>query len=489
MTRQTHASSRPAPPAPPRPAPAEPRPYNFPRFERRTLSNGVRLVVAPVHKLPLVTAIALVDAGAAEDPEGREGLAQLTARALTEGTASADGAALTERVERLGTSIDASADWDTALVRMTVGAGRLSEAMALFGEVLRAPSFPERELERLKAERLAEILAQRAEPRGLADEMFDRFAYATGARYGRPEGGAAEAVTALGRADVEAFYRERYRPDATTLVIVGDVSVHDAERVAREVFGSWAADGERGAGSGERAARPGEGPPPRSALRARRPLDEASPSPRAVHVVEKTDAPQSELRVGHVGVPRKHPDYFPITVMNAILGGLFSSRINLNLREAHGYTYGAHSGYEWRRGAGPFSISTAVRSDVTDAAAREVLAEVDRMRSAPVAADELSLATSYLDGVFPIRYETTSAIASALANLVLYGLPDDYYDRYRSVVRAVSAGDVLEAARRHLAPDRFQIVVVGDPAAIRAPLEALGAGPVRVYDAEGRQRR
>ena len=172
--------------------------------------------------------------------------------------------------------------------------------------------------------------------------------------------------------------------------------------------------------------------------------------------------------------------------MNAVLGGLFSSRINLNLREAHGYTYGASSGYDWRRAAGPFVVSTAVRSDVTDAAAREILHEIDRIRAEPIAAEELSLATSYLDGVFPIRYETTAAIATALANLVLYRLPDDYFDAYRGNIRGVTRDDVLAAARAHLHPDRLQIVAVGDAAAIRAPLAALGVGEVREYDAEGR---
>jgi zinc protease len=166
--------------------------------------------------------------------------------------------------------------------------------------------------------------------------------------------------------------------------------------------------------------------------------------------------------------------------MNALLGGLFSSRINLNLRERHGYTYGASSYFDWRREPGPFVISTAVQSEVSADAIRETLTEIDGMRSKEVPTDELSLATSYLEGVFPIRYETTSAIASALANIVTFGLPEDFYDTYREKIRGVSPQDVLMAAQTHVHPEKLQAVVVGDPNIIRAPLEKLEFGPVSV---------
>ena len=449
--------------APPRPLPGPSRAYNFPDFERLTLPNGLSVVVAPVPKLPIVTTLAVVDAGAAVDPREQEGVALLTARALAEGTAHNDGAALAERFERLGTALDTSADWDSATVRVTVMTSRLPEAMALLAEVLREPTFPDREVERIRQERLADLLQQRAEPRGLADDMFDRFAYASDSRYALPDGGSEATVSALGRGAVRAFYQSRYTPSATTLIMVGDITRDSAHAVASEAFASW---------SGPAA------PPVRVS-------DQPARTNRAVHLVAKADAPQSELRVGHVGVPRLHPDYFAIVVMNAILGGLFSSRINLNLREANAFTYGAFSSFDWRRGAGPFAVSTAVRSDVTDAALREILVEIERMREAEVSDAEMSLATSYLDGVFPIRFESTSTIASALASLVSYGLPDDYFDRYRADIRSVSAADVLRVARAHVRPEQLQIVAVGDAGAVREPVTQLGVGPVRVYDAEG----
>ncbi len=406
----------------------------------------------------------VIEAGATTDPINRDGLAQLTAQLLPEGTAQSSGAEFTERLERLGASVEAHADWDVAVARVTVLAEHLDEAMQLFGEMLRTPAFPEREVERLKAERLAELLQIRADPGALADEMFARFAYEPSSRYSRPAGGATRDVETMSRDGIVCFYNERYRPAGMTLVAAGDVTSARIARLAQSTFGDWT-----GAPAGTETTN-----------------DAAARLTQAVHLVAKTDAPQSELRIGHRGLPRNTPDYFPTVVMNAVLGGLFSSRINLNLREAHGYTYGAFSGFDWRRYAGPFVVDTAVKTAVTDAAAREILNEIDRMRAEAIRPEELSLATSYLDGVFPIRYETTDAIAAALANLVIFGLEDDYFDRYRERVRAVTSADVLQAAQAHLHREQMQIVAVGDPAVVRGPLAALGVGPVAVYDAEGR---
>jgi predicted Zn-dependent peptidase len=448
-----------------RPQPGPSRPYRFPAFERHRLANGLQLVVAPVSKLPVVSMMAIVDAGAACDPPGREGLAQLTASALIEGTRTLDGAQLTERFELLGGSVSPSTDWDYVAASTTVMTSRADAALGLLAEILMTPAFPDRELERLKSERLAELLQQRAEPRGLADEMFSRFLYGAGSRYAAPEGGTEASVSPIIRDDVVVLHRERYRPAATTLVIAGDVTLDGALGMVERAFGRWV------------------GEAPRLATVRDRPAS----LQRKVHLVLKADAPQSEVRIGHVGVPRGHREYFRIVIMNAILGGLFSSRINLNLRETHAYTYGAYSQYDWRRGAGPFVVSTAVKSDVTDGAVREVLHEIARMREAAPGADELSLATSYLDGVFPIRYETTSAIAGALASLIVYGLPDDYFDRYRENIRSVTAADVLAAAQAHLHPEQLQIAVVGDPDVVRAPLERLELGPAVLYDSEGKE--
>jgi zinc protease len=344
--------------------------------------------------------------------------------------------------------VEAYADWDVAAVTLSAKSTRLPEALALVRDLLRAPSFPERELARLRDERLAELLQQLAEPRGLADEQFSHAVYEPRARYSMPNDGEAHTVRTITGDDVRAFYAARYQPAAVTLVFAGDVTMDQVVALAEPLFGDWKGEPTSDRRAASDAAQPG----------------------RLLRVVAKSDAPQSEVRVGHVGLPRRTPDYFSVVVMNAVLGGLFSSRINLNLRETHGYTYGAFSAFDWRRDAGPFVVNTAVKSDVTGDAVREILSEIERMRREEIGEDELTLATSYLDGVFPIRYETTGAIAGALASLIIHGLPEDYYDRYREHVRSVTTADVLRAAREHLHPDRLRVVVVGDPAVVTAPL-------------------
>jgi zinc protease len=443
-----------------RPKAGPARHYHFPDFHDEVLPSGIRLVTASVKKLPLATVLVVVDAGSVNEPRGKEGSASLTAAGLLEGTSRFDGAQLAEKFEQLGTSLEAGADWDSAFIKITTLSGQLEEATRLLGEVISSPVFPEREIERLKAERLAEILQLETEPRGLADEKFSEFLYSSESRYSKPDEGSTESVNALSREDVEQFYRLNYRAGATTVIIAGDVTPGRARALVTDSFRNWPS------GSAQK---------PQVTTTART-------KGRHVHIVHKPEAPQSELRVGHVGLPRRHPDFFPTMVMNAVLGGLFGSRINLNLREVHGYTYGASSYYDWRRGAGPFVVSTAVESEVTSPALTEILLEIDRIRSDKISDEELSLARDYLEGVFPIRYETTAAIAAALATLVIHDLPPDYYDTYRKNINDVSADAVLEAAISHLHPPELQTVIVGDAKTIQGSLADSKFGELLVHN-------
>ena len=331
-----------------RPQPGAPRPYEFPQPMRLALGNGLRVVVATMPRLPLVSILAVVDAGASGDTAGREGLAALTAAALAEGAGDRDGPALAEAFERLGTGIESGAGWDDATVQLTVTPARLDDALALLGDVLMAPRFADGDVARLKAERLSELLQERVEPRGLANERFARVAYAESSRYARPAAGTPASVRALDAAQVRAWHDARYSGATTTIVVAGDVSPERVHTLVERRLGTWS-----------RAVQP------LAAVEAG-----VRSTVRGVHLVAKTDAPQTELRVGHVGLPRAHGDYFAVVALNAVLGGLFSSRINLNLREVHAYTYGAHSAFDWRRAAGPFVVGTAVKTEVKTPIAR-----------------------------------------------------------------------------------------------------------------------
>ena len=446
--------------APPlaRPTSGPSRPYRFPAFERTSLPNGIELLIAPVKRLPLVTIRFVLDVGARQEPRSQAGVATLTAAALAEGTARLDAAALADEFERLGGALSSYATWDATHVRTTVLSSRLRQALSLLSEVVRTPALSPREVDRLKEERLAELLEQKSEPRGLADERFTSSLYKSDSRFSVQEGGSERTVMPLTVEACRAWHSQQFAPSVTALVIAGDVDVDDALQVAHENLGDWMA-----------------AEPPPSIVD-----DSPSRDYRSVQLLDRPGAPQTELRLGHVGLPRLHPDYFDVVVMNAILGGVFNSRINLNLRERNAFTYGAFSSYEWRRDAGPFVVSTAVATPVTASAIREAVGELERMRTTEPTTDELSLSTSYLDGVFPIRFETTDAIAGALASLRTLRLPNNFYDTYRDRVRSVTAENVARAAQNHIHGDRLQILAVGDRAQVAPLLADLNLGPLSV---------
>ncbi len=441
-----------------RPKPGPSRPYHFPAFERSRLPNGVELIVAPVSRLPLVTIRLVLDVGARQETPEQAGVAMLTAGALAEGTTRLDAAELADEFERLGGALNSYATWDATHVRTTVLSRRLPEALSLLTEVLRTPAFSAREVDRLREERLAELLELKAEPRGLADERYEGSLYRPSSRFRLQEGGIERTVAKLDHESCRAWHAGQFGPRVTAVVIAGAVDPEQVRQLVNEKLGDWS------------STTPSDVAVDDSPLRTE----------RSVQVLDRPGAPQTELRLGHVGLPRLHPDYFDVVVMNAILGGVFNSRINLNLRERNAFTYGAFSAFEWRRDAAPFVVSTAVATPVTGSAVREVMNELARMQAGPPSEDELSLSTSYLDGVFPIRFETTDAIAGALAILRTLRLPDDYYDTYRSRIRAVTADGVTRAAQQHLHPERLQILAVGDRSAVAPLLEALEIAPLEV---------
>jgi zinc protease len=453
-----------------RPGAGEPRDYHFPRFQRSQLGNGVGLITAHLPGRPLLVGHLLLHgagSGAAHEPAGRAGATVLAARAMTEGTQRRDAVELIEASERLGAEIAADAGWDSFAVSVEVPRSRLAPALELLAEVALEPSFPAHEVQRLRDERLNDLLQAKAEPRRRVERAFAETVYATGAAYARPQGGTEETVPGLDRDALIGRHGSILRPSRATLVLVGDLTGIDATALAEASFGGWAEP------SGEAAG----GDPSTTA-------SDAAASEARVVVVHRPGSPQSELRIGHVGARRRSPDFHAISVLNAILGGLFGSRLNALLREQKGYTYGVHSSFDMRVGAGPFAVRTAVQTEFTVPAIVDTLAELRRIREAPVTDEELATARDYLVGVFPLRYETSGQVAGAIAGLVAQGLPDDELDRYRPAVSAVDPEQVLAAAQARIKPDATSVVLVGDADAFLPALEAAGIGAVTVVREE-----
>lgn len=454
-----------------RPVAGAPKEYRFPRFERTRLPNGLGLITVPLPGRPLIVGHLLFHgpaAGATGEPSERAGATVLMARAMTEGTRRRDAMELIEASERLGAEIVADAGWDSLAVSVEVPRSRLTPALELLAEVALQPSLPVAEVQRLREERLNDLLQAKAEPRRRVERAFAATLYAPGAAYARPQGGTEATVPTLDRPVLVARHEAIRDPRHATLVLAGDLSGIDPIDLATGALGGWS-------GATDASAR--------SVDVRRHQVDEPGPGGRVV-VVHRPGSPQSELRIGHVGVGRRSDDFHAISVLNAILGGLFGSRLNALLREEKGYTYGVHSMFDMRVGAGPFAVRTAVQTEFTVPAIVDTMAELRRIGEAPVTQEELTTARDYLVGVFPLRYETSGQVAGAIAGLVAQGLPDDELDRYRPAVAAVSAEQVLAAARAHIRPAEVSVVMVGDADVFLADLEAADIGPVEVIREE-----
>jgi zinc protease len=458
-----------------RPGPGRPRDYDFPDFERSRLPNGLTLIRAHVPGRPLLQAQLLVrgDAGggATTEEPAQAGVTVLAARAMSEGTARRDAVAFVEAAERLGASLGASAGWDSLVVQVEVPRARLRPAMELLAEMTLTPSFPVREVDRLREERLNDLKQMMADARRRVDRLFPSVVYADGAAYARLMAGSEVTVPGLDRDVLVARHAALLRPEACTVIVCGDLDGLPVEDIVASSITAWPE--QSGTGSDRSATGEPGGPAPDSPRAGRR-----------VVVVDRPGAPQSEVRVGHVGTPRRIADYHALAVMNALLGGLFNSRLNRLLREERGYTYGVHSDFDMRRAAGPFSVRCAVETEVTAPAIADIMSELGRIRETSVAQDELDAARDYLVGVFPLRFETSAQVAGALTGLIIHDLPDDELDRYRPAVAAVSAEDVRSAATAYLDPGRASIVVVGDAQRFRGALEAAGYGEVEVVAQE-----
>jgi len=428
----------------------------LPPLEKRTLSNGLQVWVMGVHKVPTVHLELAVKGGVAADPPRKFGLASLAADMLDEGAGSRNALEIADAVDFLGAELSATGAADATYVDLQVPVARLSDALPIMADVVARPTFPDAELKRLRDERLASLLEIQDDPEQLIQVAFPRVVFGPQDRYGTAMIGTGASLQNITTDDLKTFHAAQFRPSNAVLVVAGDVSADAVMPMLERAFGSW-----KGAPAGSRATA----------------TDAPQLTARHVYVVDKPGAAQSQIRIGWVGVARSTPDYFPLRVLNTILGEAFTSRLNTNLREVHGYAYGASSRFDMRSRAGAFYAAAGVQTDKTTDALKEFFNELTRIHD-PVEPGELDKAKNYLALLLPRSFETSRGTADALAQAWVYDLPADYYATYGEKVRAVTAADVKRVADRYIQPDKLAVVIVGDRKTIEPGVRALNLGPI-----------
>lgn len=441
------------------PAPGPAAALNLPPIQKRALANGLPVWIVQMAKVPVVQVNLIVRAGAATDPSGKHGLASFTAAMLDEGAGTRDALELADAIEYLGINISTGSSWDASTVGLFTPVSKLDEALPLMADVALRPAFPEAEVERLRTERLTTLLQQRDNAAALASQGFGRLVYGPRHRYGTGAIGNATSNGEMNAAEMRAFHSQYYQPGNAHLLVVGDVTPDAVLPKLEKVFGGWK----------------DAGPAPTSQAVGQA----AQHAARQIYLIDRPGAPQTVIRIGWIGVARNTPDFHVLQVMNTVLGGSFTSRLNQNLRERNGYSYGASSSFDMRADAGPFSAQSAVQTDKTAEALREFFNELDAIRR-PVPTDELERARNYLALGFPSGFETTGSMAARLGELIVYGLPESTFTDYVGKIQAITAADVERAATQYVQPDRFAVIVVGDLATIEQPIRAANLGPVRV---------
>ncbi len=437
------------------PAPGPLRSFAFPEFFRERLAADLELCFLPRAGVPLAFLELLLPRGADGEAFGARGLATLTASMLDEGTQRRSSQEIAAAMEGLGSQLNTTADWDGTYLSATVGTEDLERGVDLLAEVALEPTFPEREIDRLRRQRLAELQRRSVQPDFVAARELARAIYGDHV-YGDTLLGDASSVAAVTRGSVASWYEGKLRPAGRILIAVGDFEPDLLRTLARA----------RLVGADPTSTTPPHlSVPPVNGLR--------------VLIVDRAEASQTELRLGQTGLPVGHPDRVPLHVANTLLGGSFMSRINLNLREGLGITYGAYSRLSTRRGPGPFVIGAAVDSPAVGRAVREIVGELVRLREEPAPAAEVADATSYLIGTFPYTVQTLDGLAGRIEELVLHGLPDDYFRRLPEELAAIDAATVQRAAAAHLHPERLAVVAVGPARELAPQLGNLGELTVR----------
>ncbi len=446
------------------PKPGPESTLHLPAPETFSLANGLKVYLIQEHELPVLSANLVTRAGGEDNPQNKPGLAGFTARMLTEGTKTRSSTELADDVAQIGAGLGASAGMDSAGVSIGALTSNTGPAMEILSDVALHPAFAATEVERVRKQREVAILQESDQPIASMLRVGEKLLYGD-QPYGFRPVGTIESVKAMTQEDMEKFWASHYGPQDSALVLAGDLTMAQAHALAEKYFGGWSN-------------------PAVAAAAVALPAPPAAPE-RKVVIIDKPGSPQTALFAIGLGVPRNTPDHAAIEEMNATLGGLFSSRINMNLREKHGYTYGAFSGFAFNREGGPFFAGAQVRTDVTGPAATELFAELDRIHTDPPSAEELTLAKNNALRSLPGNFETVDSESGLMSGLFVYDLPLDYFATLPARFEAVTSADVAEVAAKYIHPDHVIVLAVGDRAKIEPQLEKLNLGPIELRDESG----
>ena len=439
------------------------KPLQLSTPQTATLPNGLTLILSERRGMPVVAANVVLKTGSDVNPPDKPGLANFVAAMLDEGTSTRSALQIADQVAQLGASLNTGSSMDAT----TVGGRSLTKnfpaLLDLIADVTLRPSFPAEEIERQRASRFAQLVQQRENPSQLAAVVLASALYGPRHPYGYVEIGTESSVKAMSRDDMLQFWKENFVPNNAALVVAGDISMSELRALAEKSFGMW----QRGT-----PAKPALGTPTTTQAK--------------VIIVDKPGAPQTQVRVATIGAARSSPDFRPMQVMNIALGGQFGSRINMNLREEHGYSYGTYSQFSFRRSPGPFQVAGGVRTDVTAAAINEILKEIRGALDKPIAGEELADAKSSLVNSLAGAFETASNAVGNFSNVFIYDLPIDYYSHYAEQVNAVTPDQALAMVKKYLGPDRLVVIAVGDRAKIEPEIRKLNLGSVEVWSADGK---
>jgi zinc protease len=435
-------------------------PFVFPAIRKRQLANGLSLWIVPHGAVPVVTMVLLVRAGSSADPSDRPGLASLTGDMLDEGAGDRGALEMHEALARIGAQFDTEVGPDATFLTLTTLARFRREALELLGDLVCRPMFDPGEFDRVRQLRTNRLRQLRDVPSATADRAFVTALFGEHP-YGHLAIGTMAALERMRLEQVRGFHQAAYVPENSVLIVVGDIDEADLHDEVDAVLGGWT--------------------PPADHVVPPVPQVDALPEPEdRLLLVDRPGAAQSELRVGHIGVPRATPDYHALLLGNLVLGGQFVSRLNMNLRERRGFTYGARSFFEFRLGAGTFQMQASVQTESTAEAVREAMHEVSALRDGrPITAEELDTARAALTKGYPRNFETADQIARSIAQLALYRLPDDYFATFVPRVAALALDEVQDAARRHMHPERLVTLIVGDAERVTPTLDTLGLGSPR----------